>query len=308
MLRRKDIQRTLIENTLRLHLKRYDSDSERTLRRLIDIGLSVSKTPRQSMIFKRIALLFKDEKSTYYPALKKEFDNVNRDHFIHFCTNLGYLSWKKGAGVLNSYIKETRDSESWLKTFLISDNNKEKLNTSSLSNEIQVLNKKGIYAFNFNIHFNNDVEAILNILIPVINTYQDSNFLICLPDVIIDDNTIEQLSLLPNILVAIPYNKESTFAMSELLFEEKIFYGLYYYYGKDEASDYGYELLEDTFENMSQENTSAIFMIPSEGLTDKEKKAVNKKILRYRSGRYFPLLITDFLYDVDRINDYIINK
>ena len=49
-------------------------------------------------------------------------------------------------------------------------------------------------------------------------------------------------------------------------------------------------------------------MIPSEDLTAKEKKAVNKKILRYRSGRYFPLLITDFLYDVDRIKDYIINK
>lgn len=289
-------------------MKRYDSDNERTLRRLIDIGLSVSKTPRQSNIFKRIALLFKDEKSTYYPALKKEFDNINRDHFIHFCTNLGYLSWKKGANSLNSYIKETKSNESWLKSFIINDDNKDKYSTSSLDSEIQKCNKKGIYAFNITISSNTDAEAILNIFIPVINNYQDSNFMICLPDVIIDDNTIEQLSLLPNILIAIPYNKESSFAMAELLFEEKIFYGLYYYYGKDEASDYGYELLEDTFENMAQENTAAVFMIPSDGLTEKDKKAVNKKILRYRSGRYFPLLITDFLYDINRINDYIINK
>lgn len=308
MIRRKDIQRTLIENTLRLHLHRYDSDSDRVLRRLIDIGTSVSKTPGQSAIFKKISSLFNDSNSLYYPALKKEFDNVNRDHFVHFCTNLGYLSWKRGPKELSDYNKTSAKKLSWLQESEVSSENIKDIDCNSLDKSISSFNQKGVYAFNYKIKDESVAESFISLLIPVINTYKDSDFMIILPDLILDDETIDQLSLIPNLLISIAWGADNSDAMSEILSEKKILYSFHYYYGKDDSSPDGYTILEDVFDSLSQQNTSLVFMLPAKGLTDKEKASVHKKILRYRSGSYYPLLITDYYFDVERINKLIYSQ
>lgn len=99
-----DLGRALVESTVSRALKDMETDSHRTARRLVDLGVTLSRGNFERTFFTLCRQILADEQSPYYLALEHALRTVDREHLVTFGVNVGYESCSRGA-------KEIRQTE-----------------------------------------------------------------------------------------------------------------------------------------------------------------------------------------------------
>lgn len=99
-----DLGRALVESTVSRALKDMETDSHRTARRMVDLGVTLSRGNFERFFFTLCWQILADEQSPYYLALEHALRTVDREHLVTFGVNVGYESCSRGA-------KEIRQTE-----------------------------------------------------------------------------------------------------------------------------------------------------------------------------------------------------
>lgn len=92
-----DLGRALVERTVSMALEDMLSDSRRTVRRLVDLGLTLCRGPFEQMFFAACKATLSDSDSAYYGALEQAVRELNRKTLLTMGVNVGFEGCSRGS-------------------------------------------------------------------------------------------------------------------------------------------------------------------------------------------------------------------
>lgn len=104
---RNNVNRILIETTIKKTLNQIQDDPERSIRNLVDMALNFSEGRFQHRFFKVAQDMLQNEQSCYYKILPDIAANVDKERILTFGMNIGYNSCTIGAET----IRKTEETE-----------------------------------------------------------------------------------------------------------------------------------------------------------------------------------------------------
>ena len=110
------IARTLIQTVVRQKLNAIKSDPERSLRNLVDMGLSFAVGGEQKRFLQQAQHALQDENSAYYRIIYDMALHVDTEHLMGFGMNLGYNSLTAGARTIRRLESECGYDIPWCLT------------------------------------------------------------------------------------------------------------------------------------------------------------------------------------------------
>ena len=140
------IARTLIQTVVRQKLNAIKSDPERSLRNLVDMGLSFAVGGEQRRFLQQAQHALQDENSAYYRIIYDMALHVDTEHLMGFGMNLGYNSLTAGARTIRRLESECGYDIPWCLTLAI-DRKGYTAHESDYTNLIEQGKRLGIYTY-----------------------------------------------------------------------------------------------------------------------------------------------------------------
>lgn len=139
-----DLGRAMIEGIVSRALKDMQSDSHRTARRLVDLGLSFSKGPFERQFFSACKNILADDESAYYPIWERALRCFDLQSLVTFGINVGYEGCSRGA----KRIREVEDQRGFNVPWVISLCAGQKaLSQTDIQRAIQEAEALGVHVF-----------------------------------------------------------------------------------------------------------------------------------------------------------------
>lgn len=113
------IARTLIQTVVRQKLTALKSDPERSLRNLVDMGLSFATGSEQKRFLQLAQHTLQDESSAYYRIFYDMALHTDTEHLMGFGMNLGYNSLTAGARIIRRLEGERGYDIPWCLSLII---------------------------------------------------------------------------------------------------------------------------------------------------------------------------------------------
>lgn len=206
---KKDMNRVLVESTVRRTLKSIQESPERATRNLIDLGLEFSNGRFQTRLFKQAQKMLQNQKSAYYDFVKNIVATVDHDIITTFGVNLGYNSCTKGAQRIREIEAEKGFNIPWALNFLI---NEEKLETEpdfypSVLRQGQAL---GIHTY---LLF---VTGYPEKVLPMIEKEPDCAFILFLHGHQVSPSFMKKMETVKNVMVSVYTNEDMPSACQKL--------------------------------------------------------------------------------------------
>lgn len=306
MVMKNDINRAIVESTVRLNFKNYDTDPKRTIRRMIDAGTRLTHSRVQAELLTTVGTLFSNSRSLYYRSIDKLFQNVNRETLMHFGVNLGFGAWSRGSHRISLYEKLNNTEIPWIIEINIREDHYEKYTPESIDRIIAFYNKRGISSFS--VFFHALPENILQNFCKAILRHPDSDFLISLPDVQLTESFVKELSALSNLLVLIPMDGTEQAGMEQLFVRNGIFYGLLKPISRETLTDPGFDispLLDTLAGKMKDAETPICFLKGTPDTPETDMLRSFNKIIKRRMRPDMPYLLASYFCDIQKINRII---
>lgn len=330
----KDINRTITESTVNLNLKFYETDPYRSLRRLMDTGRRLSRSPLQREILTKINSFFDDDASNYHEALKRFISSFGKERTIHFGINLGFTAWTRGVHRIRLHEKFTRPfccdkffcccdkaptkKESgnvvpWLMEFSISKTNADKFDDELFLKLLDYLTRCGTSAFVFKLQ--DASPEILSTLVSGVSAaakiYNDYDFLIILPDTVPEDSVVNKLSGSSNIMLSIPQNASSRNLMEEWFLEKEILFCYHLDisgFTPDDLTDADDSALSGIMTDIADTASPIIILIDSADRSEEEASTIDTTLGNIRNKQKSPVFLINYDHDIQRINKLISNR
>ena len=140
------ISRTLIQTMVRQKLNSIKSDPERSLRNLVDMGLSFAANGAQRRFLQQAQHALQDESSAYYRIIYDMALHVDTEHLMGFGMNLGYNSLTAGARMIRRLEGECGYDIPWCLSLII-DRAGYAAHEASYAALIEQGKKLGIYTY-----------------------------------------------------------------------------------------------------------------------------------------------------------------
>lgn len=219
---KKDITRTIVENTVRLNMRYYDADPKRTIRRMIDTGRRLSYGCIQSEMMQRISTLFSKERSAYYKAVDTLMQTVDREKLLQFGLSLGVSSWTKGSHRIHLVNQVTGREYSWLIRIPVDASAGSMLTTSTCDRVFDYLGKSGVHSFSFQCH--EDGIPYLPAILQAVRNHPGNAYYIELPDKELNEALLNSLEPVKNVLWGIPAEGHHSQELQEAFQKRRYFY------------------------------------------------------------------------------------
>ena len=293
-MKKTDINRILIEATVRRTLNRLHESPERETRNLVDMGLSFSTGRFQSKFLITAQKMLQNTKSAYYTLVKRAVSNVDQERLMTFGINLGFDSCTKGAKTIRDIEAERHFNIPWALNLVI---NEKKLLIEpdfylSLLEQGRAL---GIYTY---LLF--DKEEV-SPLIPVLNSQPNCAFLLFLHGPQITDSLIKKLEPVKNVMVCV-YADEDMNAACQKLQEAKFLYAVYSWYAPQNVD----QILNGTWlEKVLPCQPFFAFLLAESSCSIQQQKDVYSYVLSVRDGQRYPLLFMEIKQDIQMIDQVI---
>jgi len=88
-------------------------DPNRSIRKLVDLGMQFGKGRNQKSFFTDAQSVLKNSNSVYYALVTSLIRNVDPQTLETFGINIGYMSWTMGAKMIRAYEKERGVNVPW---------------------------------------------------------------------------------------------------------------------------------------------------------------------------------------------------
>lgn len=287
-------KRILIETIVRKALRNIQSAPERSIRNLVDMGLSFSKGRFQTRLFQSVQRMLTDEHSAYYPLVRNIVTNVEHDRLLNFGMNVGYNSCTLGAKKIREMEAEEGFNIPWT-LYLEIDKDTILQHPAAYDNLICQGKELGIYTwFVF-------ADGLCTELIDLLVKHDDCAFALLCRAQSLTDEMLEELAGLPHTLVSIELDEQADVLCSELR-KRKLLYAVHKTYSSSDMS----EILSDNLLYDTQSLQAPITaLIPGKDCTEAERKQVFDYILKKREGQDFATILWDVVQDVLGIDTII---
>lgn len=291
-----NLNRIMIETTVREAIKHIQHDPERSLRNLIDMALNFSDGRFQRHFLEIARDMLKNDCSCYYQIIPDFVSTVDTERIITFGMNVGYNSCTNGAAVIRSIEKKEHFNIPWSISLELNEpdytNKREKY--ISLIEQGQ---KLGIYTWS--IYTRNAISPILELA----EKFPQCAFSIfCSPNEITDIG-LDESDELYNIMYVVKFGDDVEDACN-LLRSRNFLYSIYYPYEESDVNKIvSGDFLCDT------EILHPVFTIfaASPSCTQDIRAQIYQYIQDSRTEQKYRTIPFDMIYDCRTI-DYIISN
>ena len=286
--------RILIETFVRKALRDIQSAPERSIRNLVDMGLTFSKGRFQTRLFQSVQHMLEDEHSAYYPLVRNIVTNVEHDRLLHFGMNVGYNSCTLGA----RKIREIEAAEGFnIPWTLYLEVDKDTFLQHQATYDGLICQGKELGIYTWFISAGDLCTELFDLLVK----HDDCAFALLCSAESLTDEMLEELAGLPHTLVSVELDEQAETLCSELR-ERKLLYAVHKTYTSSDVP----EILSDNLLYDTQSLQAPITaLIPGKDCTEAERNQVFEYVLRNREGQVFPTIPWDVVQDVLGIDTII---
>lgn len=193
----KSAQRVLLEALIGQSLRGFQDSPHRELRKLVDLGETLAKSPAQQTLFHLAQGCIQQEDSPYFELFGALAQNVRAQAIKELGLNVGYESWVRGAQLIQSLEAERGHHIPWTLVFE-ADTAQAPMPASRLGGVLAQARQLGLHTFFFHLAPGG---AAASALLPQIEEFSDcAFFLLCAPEKL-TPALADRLAALPNAMV-----------------------------------------------------------------------------------------------------------
>lgn len=279
----------LAETVIRKALKDIKNDPQRSIRNLVDMAVYFCNGKFKEQLLIAIQEMLENENSAYYDLIEDIVINVDNDRLLQFGMNIGYNSCTLGAKKIRNWELEHKRKISWAVTLKIEEDMEYYRKVISEKEQI------GIFTW-FLI-----VEKNLMDVLFLIKDFPESAFIVFCNAERLTEELIDEISNIPNMMIVISYD-EKTEEMCTRLREEKILYGVSYYYHQESIS---YIKSGDLFYDVQALHPAVTILVPKYECEKSVQEEVHQLILETRERQCYSTLAFELCGDIDLIDRII---
>ena len=289
--------RAAIQNVVSKGIRDIRRDPNRSIRRLVDLGIQFGKGHYQQTFFSDAQSALRNRHSAYYALVTSLIRNVDPQTLETLGLNVGYMSWTLGAKMIRAYEKENGINVPW--TILINLTRPVgcTLDLSALVSQGQQL---GIYTYFLTVgEQTTDPDRIL----ATASQHPSSAFFLLSADETVNAWMVARDNLPCNTLIIPRCGIQDQADISVALAQHKQMFVLNCVYDANNVD----ELLSEAFlQHIVEQGCSFLFYIPAPDCDAPTRERVYAEVLSMRSPGRYPLFPVDLLMDVQQV-DHIIS-
>jgi len=282
-----NLNRALIETTIRNSIRQIKNDPERSMRNLIDMALSFSNGRFQKLFLEAAQTMLRNENSCYYKIIPDLVANADMERIVTFGMNIGYNSCTLGAQTIRELEVKEKFNIPW-SIYIELESNSYNENEKHYRSLLFEGKKMGIYTWN--IHTTDDPTRILKLA----SEFPECAFSIFCASENITQTLLDEARDIHNILFCVEYGDNSEEACS-LLRSQGFLYSIYYTYQTSSLNaDKLDEILSDT------ENQNAVFTLLLSQPTQSQSESsemIYQCIKQTRSEQKYRTVPFDLIHD-----------
>jgi len=287
--------RAAIQSAVNKGIRDIRRDPNRSIRRLVDLGIQFGKGQYQQTFFSDAQLALRNRHSAYYQLVTSLIRNVDAKTLETFGLNIGYMSWTMGAKMIRAYEKEHGVNVPWTVLLHLDQPTQTPLNLASLVAQGQAL---GIYTYFVYI---GSQTANPSALLSAMQLQTNSAFFVLSADRETNLWMAGQEALPPNTLMVPLCDNTGETQVSVTFAALRRLFGFCCVFDAANAE----QLLSDVFmEQIVAQGCPMLFYLPAPDCDADTIRHVYTSLLALRSaGRYplFPIALPEDIRQVDHI-------
>ncbi len=289
-----DMNRLIIETTVRHTLSRLIDSPEREIRNLIDMGMEFSEGRFQKQIFSTAQTMLQNPSSAYYTLVKQAAGDIAHERLLHFGMNLGYESCTKGARTIRDIEAKEHFNIPWALSLSLAA---EKAATAPDLYEriLKECTELGIYTAL--ILVNDALDAV----IPLVQSQPDMAFVLFINGAQISDDWLERLDAVNNVMICVA-DDANTAQACDKLHQAKMLYGIYRTYNEDNLEDTVSEAWLDTLKAL---RPTFVILASAPQCARRVSNEVFNFTRRIRESQHYPFVLMALQQDLQLIDQII---
>ncbi len=288
-----------IRNVVSKGIRDIRRDPNRSIRRLVDLGIQFGRGRYQQTFFTDAQSALKKKQSAYYELVTSLIRNVEPKTLETLGFNVGYMSWTQGAKTIRAYEKEHGINVPW--TILL-DLNSPTPHPLEMSRLVDEGEKMGIYTYFL---FVGTQTADFDALLSAAEAHGNSAFFLFSADEETNQILTRSDALIRNTLLVPRGSQAKLPAAGALLSEKKRMFGLNCEYNEVNAEEY---LSEAFLQSVVREGYPFLFLLPAPGCDPAVCAHVYDQIVEIRSRGRYPLFPVELINDVQQVDHIISNE
>lgn len=289
-MKKPDLNRIILENTISRALADMENDSHRTARKLADMGLFFSRGPFERYFFTLCTEILQEDDSLYYDAINRALRDFDRKSLITFGINVGLEGCSRGARL----IRQTEEADGFQVPWALELYTGEKaLNFCVTQKAIAQAVSLGIHVF-----YLHDATMGQEHLETLLQEHPTCAFaLFTQPDRSPAWN-LDALSSYENLLICVQGEEPQSEALCSALKERKMLFGVYLPYDDSRELSQRIEKAGDL--------GGLIVLLCARHSSPETREEVHRLVLDARQGHQYPFIVMDLPEDLLAI-DHIIS-
>ncbi len=288
------LTKTTLESVVDNGLRELAGDTDRSLRKLVDLGRMCAKGRFQKHFFGLMdTMLSREERSPYYDLVRALVRTVDHQALRTFGINIGWESWTVGASRIRAYERERGYNIPWSLTFTLDGGGPEAMAEADYRRVLSEAKAKGICTF---FCFVGRRWEALNLALDLAGGAPECAFLLFLPPELVDAGAVSGLKRRPNILTLLDTSRPGWADAARRLEGEGRFYGFFRPYAGGEAVE---DICSGRWAEGLLGHTGAIAMtVAAEDCPLRDRARVRDWALAARTEQRYPLVPMDFYPDI----------
>ncbi|WP_041669490.1 hypothetical protein [Acetobacterium woodii] len=290
-----DITKTIVELTVDKVLIDMETDVERSIRNLVDLGQNFSKGRFQKLFFEVAQKMLEDEESPYYLHAKNIISKVNHETLKTFGINLGYNGCTNGAKQIRENEKKYQLKIPWTIAFSMPDAHK--ISEYAIEKIISQGEQLGTYVYLI-FCTPNKIQQVVYLL----KKFPDCAFVIFLEGAFTKIQVIKELYGYHNFMISILAEAKEFIKMTDFLTENGFLYAVHSFYNDTKLAEI---ITEKWIKSVLRTACSFAFLISENSCSLEVKNAVRNYVLGVREKQQYPIFLIEVTSDLRYINQII---
>lgn len=229
------ITKAIIDSTVDRGLREIEEDPKRSLRKLTDMARLFNKGRFLDEVLGMVQDLLRNDDSPYYTTIENTMRHVTRQNIKGFGINFGYCGLTFGGKRIREIEPTVNFRIPWSLNIRIDTRSRDSMTVDEVENCIIQGQPLGIYVYIIRI---SGSCSCLQRLCEVMSRYEDCAFMILVPDCLLSAADLKAIKKCTNTMFLFPSDTQSALKNTEVIRSQKSLYGIYAFYGNDDAAEW----------------------------------------------------------------------
>lgn len=295
-MKQETLARTILDTMIRKFFRDMETDPDRSIRNMIDLGINFATGRFQKEFFQILQEMLANEQSAYYELVKRVVADTDHEKLRTFGMNVGFQACTLGANRIRENEDKWNFNIPWTYHLMFGE---EGLPVEYLDKIVSGGKSLGTYVYMLS-----EAGKITEDYTALLQKYPDCAFILLVKPESILGELITLLKESSNLLVLAEYEPYRMAETADELRKHGFLYGVY-----ETCRPTGQETLwaHDHLEQIAALGAAFYVLMPKDAFDFEENPDRREAVCRIRSQQEYPFVMVDYTSDIQKIDRIISN-